>query len=151
MQGTDGTMTQKKTKSEANVSQQTRLDCSQEMGTVLFRNNVGAFKSPSGAWVRYGLANDSKAMNSRIKSSDLIGFTPVTITSEMVGSTVAVFTAIETKEEGYKPSGVKQKAHYEAQKRFCDKVSAKGGIAGIVDSSQAAVKLIKNWLQSFGE
>lgn len=113
---------------------------------VLFRNNVGAFKGPNGAWVRYGLANDSKQMNQHTKSSDRIGWTPVVITEEMVGKTVAVFTAIEMKEEGYKPSSKKQHDHIAAQQRFCDTVTRAGGIAGIVDSAEKAVDLVKSWL-----
>jgi hypothetical protein len=90
-------------------------------------------------------------MNERIKSSDRLGWTPVVITPEMVGHTLPIYTAIEMKKEGYKPSGKAQIEHVEAQQRFCDLVTNAGGIAGIVDSSQAAVRLIKNWLQSFGE
>lgn len=110
---------------------------------------MGAFQAASGSWVRYGLANESKAMNQHIKSSDLIGFTPVVVTAEMVGKTIPVFTAIETKEEGYVPRGKAQQSHYEAQDRFCDRVRAHGGIAGIVDSGAAAVELVRKWLQSF--
>lgn len=140
-------MTQRRKKSESSVQSTVRLDVSTEYGTVTHRNNVGAFKTSTGQWVRYGLANESKEMNKRVKSSDLIGWTPVVITPEMVGKTIAVYTALETKEEGYKPSGVKQIEHYEAQQRFCGIVAKAGGISGIVDSGKAALDVIKKWLQ----
>ena len=135
--------------SEAEVQAETKLEYSQKINGVLWRNNVGAFKSPNGAWVRYGLANDSKQMNAVLKSSDLIGWTPVVITPEMVGHTIAVFTSIEVKEEGYKPSGKKQIDHIAAQQKWCDGVTKAGGIAGIVDSSDKAVGLYNQWYARF--
>lgn len=57
-------------------------------GMKLFRNNVGAYKLPSGKWLHYGLKNGS---------GDLIGWESVIITQEMVGKTIARFTSIETK------------------------------------------------------
>lgn len=146
-----GFMIKKTKKSEDSVSKDIRFQTSNECGTKLFRNNVGAFQSKTGAWVRYGLANESKAMNSHVKSSDFIGFTPVVVTEQMVGSTVAVFTAIEAKEEGYKPSGAKQVAHYEAQKRFCDMAEGFGAIAGIADSGKRAVEIIEDWLTRYSK
>lgn len=61
--------------------------------STLFRNNCGQYKVESGAIIRYGIANPG--------GSDLIGWTPKTITLEMVGKTVAVFTAIEVKTPGW--------------------------------------------------
>ena len=57
-------------------------------GCRLFRNQVGSYQLPDGRWLSSGLC---------VGSSDLIGWTPVTVTPEMVGTTVALFTAIETK------------------------------------------------------
>ena len=56
-------------------------------GSRLFRNNIGVAQYGE-ARVKYGL---------RPGSGDLIGWTPVTITQEMVGATVAVFTSVEVK------------------------------------------------------
>lgn len=139
----------KQKNSEAEVQAQVRLALSQS-GCVMFRNNVGAFKAPNGSWVRYGLANDSKAMNQHTKSADLIGGIRVVITPEMVGETVLVFTSIEVKEEGYKPHGKKQIEHYQAQERWRDSILRAGGIAAIVDSAESAVGFIKDWLRKFG-
>jgi len=70
-------------------------------GLRLWRNNVGAVWTQDGTFLRYGLANDSKKLNSTIKSGDLIGIRPVVITQDMVGKTVGVFTSREVKREGW--------------------------------------------------
>lgn len=136
-------------KSESQVQVETRLGLSQLLKCVMFRNNVGAFRSPNGQWVRYGLANDSKQMNQHTKSADLIGWTPVVVTSEMVGHTIPVFTSIEVKEQGYTPLGHKQVAHYKAQENWRDSVLRAGGIAAIVDSAIGAVEVVREWLRQF--
>lgn len=46
----------------------------QKYGAMVFRNNSGAFQSPDGRVVRFGLGNISKAINKRIKSADFIGW-----------------------------------------------------------------------------
>lgn len=66
-------------------------------------------------------------------SSDLIGWTPVRITPEMVGRTVAVFTACELKTGKLTVT--------DDQQRFLDAVQAAGGIAGVVRSTADAVTL----------
>lgn len=68
-------------------------------------------------------------------SSDLIGWTTVEITPEMVGQKVAVFTAIEAKTGKTKISPEQQK--------FIDVVIESGGIAGVAKSVEDAVKIIK--------
>jgi hypothetical protein len=86
-------------------------------GCRLFRNNTGAIKDQTGRLVRFGLCKGS---------SDLIGFKPVTITPDMVGRTVAIFTAIEVKTPGGKPTP--------EQLHFVKRVKDHGGIAGIARS-----------------
>lgn len=66
-----------------------------ELGGRLFRNNVGQYTDRNGNVIRYGLC---------VGSSDLIGWTPVTITPDMVGQTIAVFTAVEAKTLRGKPT-----------------------------------------------
>jgi len=44
-----------------------------KIGCMLWRNNVGVLYDAQGRPVRYGLGNDTKAINERLKSSDLIG------------------------------------------------------------------------------
>jgi len=65
-------------------------------------------------------------------ASDLIGLTEKVITKDMVGSTVAIFTAIEVKKEGW--TVPKNNKHYEEQKNFIDQVVSRGGIAGFSSS-----------------
>lgn len=72
-----------------------------EAGARLFRNNVGQ------AWTgskidrasNHVVITDPRPFHGGLTpgSGDLIGWVPVTITPEMVGRTVAVFTSVETK------------------------------------------------------
>lgn len=108
---------------EARVQDEARLLAS-KMGWRLFRNNCGALKDENGRVVRYGIANDSPAMNKRIKSSDLIGIRPLVITPDMVGSTIGQFVAREIKKAGWKYKGTE---HEEAQLAFGTLVIGLGG------------------------
>ena len=112
--------------SEASVQATVRLKAS-KAGCVLWRNNVGAFKSEQGTWVRYGLCNESAAINKRIKSSDLIGIKPIIITREMVGGVIGQFMAVEVK----RPSWVFRESDKRAvaQKKFIEIVNNFGGCA----------------------
>ena len=87
--------------SEARVQSQIRLSAAQ-MGVRIYRNNVGVLKDDRGVPLRFGLANDTSAMNSVIKSSDLIGWRPILITDEMVGTKIAKFVSIECKAANWK-------------------------------------------------
>lgn len=85
---------------EAAVQQQIRAAAPHH--GVLWRNNSGALKDERGVPVRFGLGNDSAAVNALIKSSDLIGITRVTITAAHVGQVLGVFTAVEVKAPGWR-------------------------------------------------
>ena len=119
---------------EANVQSRVRL-AAPAAGMRLFRNNVGAIKDERGVPVRYGLANDSLALNKRLKSSDLIGWRRLPITGAMVGSVVAQFTALECKREGWKFSPGDERE--EAQRRWLELVLADGGYAKFVTDPTA--------------
>jgi hypothetical protein len=95
-------------------------------GITLFRNNVGALRDERGVPVRYGLANDSKAINQVMKSGDLIGWHDRLITPEMVGSKVAQFVSIECKKANWKFTGDK---HELAQLKWIEIVNRSGGYA----------------------
>lgn len=102
-------------------------------GMVLWRNNVGVAVDKTGRHIRYGLANDSKALNETIKSADLIGWRAETISAEQVGTRIARFVSIECKEIGwvYGKAGkdTEQGLRERAQKRWLDMVVAAGGLA----------------------
>ena len=108
---------------EARVQDEARLLAS-KMGWRLFRNNVGVLKDERGVPVRYGICNDSPAMNKRIKSSDLIGIRPVVITPDMVGTTIGQFVAREVKKAGWKYKGTE---HEVAQLAFGTLIIGLGG------------------------
>jgi len=96
-------------------------------GWKLWRNNVGACRADDGRLIRYGLCNDSKRINDRFKSSDLIGIRPVVITTEHVGTTIGQFAAVETKREDWRPGKDKREG---AQATFMALVQDLGGCAG---------------------
>lgn len=87
--------------SETNINAEIMLESSQR-GTPLLRNNSGVLPDRQGRPVRFGLGNESKEVNKIFKSSDLIGIYPVRITQEMVGSTVGLFFAVESKKPGWR-------------------------------------------------
>lgn len=112
-------------KSESQVQDAVRLAAS-KAGWLLWRNNVGAGKLDNGSFIRWGLANDTKAMNESLKSSDLIGIRPVLITQEMVGSVIGQFVAREVKREGWRRTGSDRE---QAQDAFIQLVNSRGGDA----------------------
>ncbi len=109
--------------SEAYVQSAVRLEAA-DAGVWVMRNNVGACQDKSGRLIRYGLSNDSKQMNERIKSSDLVGIKPVLITHEMIGSTIGQFVGYEIKAGDWSYSG---DPHEKAQQRWGAKVISMGG------------------------
>lgn len=110
-------------RSEARVQDLARLTAT-KLGWRLFRNNVGVLKDERGIPVRYGLCNDTPAMNKRVKSSDLIGIRPVIITPGMVGTTLGQFVGREIKKSGWQYKG---NEHEQAQLRFGEIVTSLGG------------------------
>lgn len=91
-------------KSETAVLNLVKAEASRK-GLRLWRNNVGAAYMKEGTFLRYGLANESKAMNEVIKSADLIGIRPVVITMDLVGLTIGQFVSREIKHAGWKFTG----------------------------------------------
>jgi len=109
---------------EQTIQQQIRLACSKG-DCRLFRNNTGTLVDRNGRPVQFGLCKGS---------ADLIGWTTRTITAEMVGTTVAVFTSIEVKTltGRVKPE----------QQQWLDAVQAAGGIAGVARSVEDALRIM---------
>jgi hypothetical protein len=104
-------------------------DCRMEgarAGLRMWRNNVGALLDERGVPVRYGLANDTAALNKSIKSADLIGIRPVTITPAHVGRTLGQFVSRECKAPGWTYSGNPREV---AQLKWAELIIGLGGDA----------------------
>lgn len=115
-------------RSEAAVSNAVRIRASQ-MGWRLWRNNRGAYLNDYGQQVRYGLCNDSAALDKKIKSSDLVGIRLLVVTPEMVGTTIGQFAAPEIKEEGWTFKGTPREV---AQARWIELVISLGGYSKFI-------------------
>lgn len=111
--------------SEAAVQSLVRLEATRK-GARLWRNNVGATRTPEGSFIRYGLANESTAVNSRIKSADLIGIRPVRITTDHVGCIIGQFISREVKAANWRYSGNDREL---AQLRWAELILSLGGDA----------------------
>nr|WP_297388188.1 hypothetical protein [uncultured Roseateles sp.] len=123
--GMEGTAHDVPGESEAATSVRVRLEASQK-GMRLWRNNVGVLQDETGRPVRYGLANDSPAVNKHIKSADLIGIRPVLIQPQHVGLVLGQFVSREMKEGGWQYKGTERE---EAQLRWAQLVASLGGDA----------------------
>ena len=121
---------------ETSVSQRVQLAAGAE-GCTLLRNNNGAAFDKTGRLIRYGLGH--VAPKQKMRSSDLIGWTPVVITPEMVGKTVAVFTAVEVKTEGWTQPTEEREI---AQAKFLDLVRLSGGLSTFATSVKDVLRLI---------
>lgn len=118
-----------KPNSEARVQSEVRLEAA-SAGVYLFRNNVGAGRLESGNWVRFGLGNDSPALNKVLKSGDLIGVRKRLITAAMVGTYIGQFWSRECKRRDWKWSGTEAE---QAQARWATLINEQGGDAAIVN------------------
>ena len=111
---------------ETTLQQQIRLALGTRPDLRLFRNNTGTLPDPrTGRPVQFGLARGS---------ADLIGLRTVTITPDMVGQQVAVFTSIEVKTPKGRPTA--------EQQNWLNMVRSLGGIAGIARSIQDANEIV---------
>lgn len=113
----------------------------------LFRNNtgqgwVGKAFIPVGNTSTFVRKGDVVLYNARplhaglcVGSSDLIGWRPLKVTKEMVGMTIAVFTAIEVKAPGGFATTEQQK--------FISVVNQSGGTGAICMSKEEFRKLVE--------
>lgn len=122
---------------EQEIQKRIMLAASRERAKI-FRNNVGRAWAGAAKRTKDGgvFIPDARPFHAGLikGSSDLIGWTPVTIE----GKQVAVFTAIECKTPTGRTSPEQQK--------FIDNVTRDGGIAGVCRSEQDATNLIRKWI-----
>lgn len=118
---------------ENEISNLIRLETSKK-GGILWRNNCGVFFDATGRPVRYGLNNESKKINSHMKSSDLIGIQPIIITEKDYGKVYGVFTAIEVKNDKWSFNTANKKEV--AQSKFLEQIQKLGGIAYFSNSKE---------------
>ena len=95
-------------------------------GWRVFRNNIGAGRLENGSYVRWGLANDSAALNASVKSGDLIGCRPVMITVQHVGQVIGQFVSLECKHAGWNYCDTERER---AQLKWIEIITALGGHA----------------------
>lgn len=111
---------------ETNIQQQIRLGLGTREDVRLFRNQVGQLPDPrTGRPVQFGLAKGS---------ADLVGWKTVTVTPDMLGQQIAVFTSIEVKTPNGRLSG--------PQRNWLHTVQTAGGIAGVARSPEDAALII---------
>ena len=111
---------------ETDLQQRVRLALGLRPDLKLFRNNCGSLPDPrTGRPVQFGLARGS---------ADLIGWRTVTVTPEMVGQRIAIFTSIEVKT----PTG----RLTPAQSAWLGAVHGAGGIAGVARSVRDAEEIV---------
>lgn len=111
---------------ETDLQQRIRLALGTHPELRIFRNQVGSLPDPrTGRLVQFGLARGS---------ADLIGWRTLTITPEMVGQRIAVFTSLEIKT----PTG----RLAPAQRHWLQAVHQAGGIAGVARSVADALRIV---------
>src|ERR1017187_3407273 len=115
--------------SEASGQNAVRMEAAKRYGSRMFRNNSGVAIREDGGTVRYGLSNESSQINRIMKSSDLIGITPVICGC---GCKYGVFTAYECKKTGWKFRQSDERAV--AQLAFIRLVVSMGGIGRFISS-----------------
>lgn len=95
----------------------------------LRRNHVGRVQDKqTGRWHTFGLGKGSP---------DLVGYTVIKITPDMIGQKLAVFTGIEVK--------TKKGIIADHQNSFIKNLEHVGAIAGVARSCQDAYELIKRY------
>lgn len=112
----------------------------------IFRNNVAMAWTGKSAvmnerkqiWVNHGdvIIHQGRPLHAGlcVGSSDLIGFKSIIVTPDMIGRTVAVFTAVEVKSKSGKLSA--------EQIAFINMVQKSGGIAFMASDENEALRFI---------
>jgi hypothetical protein len=126
------------TMNETNLTRAIMLKVGSMLQNVrIFRNNVGT--GWTGKVIHQGsrvIIENPRPLHAGLcqGSSDLIGWTTVEVTPEMVGAKVALFTAVEVKTPTGRVSA--------EQANFIQRVRQAGGIAGEARSEADAIQLL---------
>lgn len=127
---------------ESDIQKKIRLALSKHGRSVIFRNNVGQAWAGKSKRLSSGdvLIQDPYPISFGLctGSSDLIGYTSVVITPEMLGKKVAIFTALEVKRPMSQPTP--------AQRQFIMRVRQDGGRAGICTNDYLAIQIVEGKL-----
>ena len=130
----------KKYKSAKNLEKTIKM-AHVKTGGRLLRNNVGTGYQGQANKLQNGdvLIKYPRRINFGLMkgSSDLIGWTTIEITADMVGQKVAVFTAVELK--------TKNDTSSPEQRNFVEQVHKAGGLAGIVYNEEQYKKIFENF------
>lgn len=124
-------------KKESNIQSNIRLAVAGKTNCRLFRINAGmgwtgdVTRNPDGSIT---IRNPRAFHGAPTGYPDLSGFTPVIVTPEMVGTTLAVFTAIEVKAQRGRKG--------EAQEKFISLAQDLGALAGFAKSPEDALRII---------
>lgn len=134
--------------SEAGVQSRVRLHAP-ENRQFLGRNNSGAYskKKPPTDGTRWGWCNESAKFNKVFKTSDVIGYTRVLVTPEMVGKIVAVFTGLEIKDPDWTLTPGDN--HAQAQNACITKILTDGGIASFITNHSQVALVVRQYYESF--
>ena len=127
---------------ESEIQKRLQIAASQ-FGSKLFRNNVGVGwtgsikkRLPDGTII---IAN-ARPLHAGLftGSGDLIGWRTITITPDMVGKRIAVFTSVEVKQNSGRATP--------DQVHWMNRVNESGGIAGIVKTEHDMMNLLSKKL-----
>lgn len=100
---------------ETNIMNRIMLAMSKK-GWLVWRNNVGLFKTPDG----------KRSINIGVKGSpDIMAIKPTVITSDMVGQTVGIFVGVEVKTATGRQSEAQKKWQAVAQSKGIEYVLAR--------------------------
>jgi len=128
---------------ENNLMKLIQLELGKLPNVRLFRNNTGqAWQGTNKHFTNDGgrrklILHDPRPIDAGLceGSSDLIGWTTVTVTLDMVGKKIAVFTALEVKNEIKSTASAKQINFLTVIREF-------GGFAGLARSIDEAQRLL---------
>ena len=104
------------------------------------RNNVGVAIDQTGRHIRYGLMNESPAINKKYKSSDLIDCVPIIIQPQHIGRTFGLFVALETKKSDWVLR--QSDTHAQAQLNFINLIRQRGGAADFITNEKQVEQLL---------